>query len=140
MAQVEYEETPGMHDSRALKRGPDGKFYHETDEFQSEYSFYYSAATKASALAGTIPTGKKFHLRTANLINKEITAVAFTFKNSSATGSTIARLQVASNGTLNLSSLWGYVFETAIYIGLGTFATGTSVSMGGVLDPQEPAG
>jgi hypothetical protein len=132
-------DSPEIHVVRIQELGHDGKFYTREKTTQEEYSFYLSAATNGSQLAGTIPTGKKFRVRTIVANNQEITRVLFTLTNGSGLTYTKAQIKVASSTSKELTNIQGLVFDDDIYMLLTTFATGTNIFIGGELDPDEDA-
>jgi len=131
-------DSPEIIVVRQQERRHDGKFYFHPN---NEYSFYLSAATRASRKIGTLPAGKKFKLRTViinNPLAKKTTAI---LTNGSGLTHTIARFRVGTAASLQVTDLKGLVFDDDPYLQLDTFATATpvSITLGGELDPDEDA-
>ena len=139
----EYTFAPPVSDGRKLVKGADGKWYYEHDEFNSQQSYYLDGGTTSGATAtgytmGTVATGKKFHLR--SIVVTAQTATNIVLHNSSATGAAKIAVRAVSGGTEHMSHLDGFVFSTAIFCEFTSAATGVTVSLGGVLDPQQTPG
>jgi len=129
-------DSPEIIVVRQQERGHDGKFYFHPN---NEYSFYLSAATQASAVIGTLPTGKKFKLRTVIVSNLPAKRATVTLTNGSGLSFTKMQLVVGSSTSKELTDIKGLVFDDDPYLVLDTFATSIGIFLGGELDPDEDA-
>jgi endoglucanase Acf2 len=129
-------DSPEIIVVRQQERGHDGKFYFHPN---NEYSFYLSAATGASAVIGTLPTGKKFKLRTVVANNTSAGPVTVILTNGSGLSYTKMQFALGTAASKELTNIKGIVFDDDPYLQLNTFATGLGIALGGELDPDEDA-
>lgn len=129
-------DSPEIIVVRQQERGHDGKFYYSPN---NEYSFYLSAATDASSVIGTVPTGKKFKLRTVVAHNTSAGPVSVILTNGSGLSYTKMRFALGTAASKELTNIKGIVFDDDPYLQLDTFATALGIALGGELDPDEDA-
>jgi len=138
---VEFTSDPDINISRKQLRAHNGLFYQEHDEFISEVSAFKSMVSLTSHTVYTVPTGKKFHLRSL-VVSGGTKRNAMTFYSSSVTTTTKQfKLWVGSQGkTMGMvtkTGLKGYCFTTKVIVVLGTStSTGTGLAVGGILEAQ----
>jgi hypothetical protein len=132
---LDFETEPPMVFGRAQKRGSDGKFYFEVDEFRSEASGYLSTASaaKTGQTGLAVATGKYFHLRYLSVSHGSGAYNVF-LKNPS--GVTKFRTRVTSGVNAEHSGIEGIVFNGSVTVQVSTFvaAFNAGIVIGGILD------
>jgi hypothetical protein len=120
---------------RSQKRGSDGKFYFEVDEFRSETSGYLStvSATKTGSTGLAVATGKYFHLRYLSICHNS-GAYNVVLKNPS--GVTKFKTRVTSGVNAEHTRIEGVVFNGSVTVQVSTFvaAYNAGIVIGGILD------
>ncbi|MCK9598954.1 MAG: hypothetical protein M0R06_07945 [Sphaerochaeta sp.] len=129
-------DSPEIIVVRQQERGHDGKFYFHPN---NEYGYYLSASSQGSTSIGTLPTGKKFKLRTVIVNNSTAKPVTVTLTNGSGLTYTKAQFIVGTAASKELTDIKGLVFDDDPYLQLDTFATSIGIFLGGELDPDEDA-
>ena len=137
---VEITPDPDINVGRKQLRAHDGKFYLEHDEFYSEISAFKSMGSATSHIVYTVPTGKKFHLRSV-VIYGGVKKTTLSFYSSSVTTSTRKlKIRMSSTGTAlatyTATGLQGFCFTTYVKVAVSSVGTGTGVAIGGILDSQ----
>jgi hypothetical protein len=138
MTNEEYTFAPPVTDGRKLVKGADGKWYYEQDEFNSQQSYMLAGSAATTITAGTVATGKKFHLR--SIVCACTKKCTVKLHDASAAGAVKLAVRALTSGNVSITGLDGFVFTTAVFVEFTSAASGMVVSLGGVLDPQQTPG
>lgn len=140
--QRDYEDYPALGYSRHMKRGADGIFRFELDEINAQVGTFKSLASAQSSTVYTVPTGKKFLLRSLIVYGGAKTTTLALYSSQATAAGLKLKIRVAgasfvtSRVGVNITGLEGFYFTTYVKAKLSSNATGAGVSIGGILDPQ----
>ena len=122
--------------NRVQKRGNDGKFIYDIDMPQNEVFACMTQATDGvSNLLYSVPTGKRFRVRTMIIYNPTSVDNDFFVRDGSAASMVFPVLVPAGDETV--IDMIGPFFSSSVNLSAATYVTATPcyITIGGILDP-----
>lgn len=124
----EYDEAPERLTINAqVREAADGKLHDA--QYMNEVGGFADLATTEPKVVAQVPVGRKFHLRTVVITNKETDTVSYTVGD----GTSAIELIVAAGQTLVLTGLRGLILSGNVTVKASDAVNGSKVAVGGEL-------
>lgn len=122
------------HEQAFQVRGIDNKVFPEMDKIRSMKTAQFNLTKATIDTYYTVPTGKKFVVKTIIIFNDEAGATTFILYDAvTATNQKTLPISVAADVTVAITNIVGLTFETAIGGVASAFTNGSRLTFGGYL-------